>query len=235
MTVKLSDLAGEQNIVITSPDAGEFLSTFDLFHGAAGGNLTLAARVDHDIPGAPMVGVATVDEFRLIDAPAMAQFLSVASLTGLGDLLQGAGIQFVGFEAPFTAEGGMVTLGQSRAWGPALGISVEGQFSRSQDLIALQGTLVPAYTINSVLGAIPLLGDLIIGEGAFALNYQISERMSAPVVIVNPLSALTPGFLRGIIFGFGGGIPQDVPDAPGENKPPEEEVEEEPPEPPSGN
>jgi hypothetical protein len=234
MTVKLSDLAGEQNIVITSPDAGEFLSTFDLFHGAAGGNLTLAARVDHDIPGAPMVGVATVDEFRLIDAPAMAQFLSVASLTGLDDLLQGAGIQFVGFEAPFTAEGGMVTLGQSRAWGPALGISVEGQFSRSQDLIALQGTLVPAYTINSVLGAIPLLGDLIIGEGAFALNYQISERMSAPVVIVNPLSALTPGFLRGIIFGFGGGTPQDVPDAPGENKPPEEEVEEEPPEPPSG-
>jgi hypothetical protein len=129
----------------------------------------------------------------------------------------------------------MVTLGQSRAWGPALGISVEGQFSRSQDLIALQGTLVPAYTINSVLGAIPLLGDLIIGEGAFALNYQISERMSAPVVIVNPLSALTPGFLRGIIFGFGGGTPQDVPDAPGEDKPPEEEVEEEPPEPPSGN
>ena len=235
MTVKLSDLAGEQNIVITSPDAGEFLSTFDLFHGAAGGNLTLAARVDHDIPSAPMVGVATVDEFRLIDAPAMAQFLSVASLTGLGDLLQGAGIQFVGFEAPFTAEGGMVTLGQSRAWGPALGISVEGQFSRSQDLIALQGTLVPAYTINSVLGAIPLLGDLIIGEGAFALNYQISERMSAPVVIVNPLSALTPGFLREIIFGFGGGTPQDVSDAPGEDKPPEEEVEEEPPEPPAEN
>jgi len=229
MTVKLSDLAGEQNIVITSPDAGEFLSTFDLFHGAAGGNLTLAARVDHDLPGAPMVGVATVDEFRLIEAPAMAQFLSVASLTGLGDLLQGAGIQFVGFEAPFTAEGGVVTLGQSRAWGPALGISVEGQFSRSQDLITLQGTLVPAYTINLVLGAIPLLGDLIIGEGAFALNYQISERMSAPVVTVNPLSALTPGFLRGIIFGFGGVTPQNVPDVPGEEEPPEEEVEEEPP------
>jgi len=228
VTVRLSDLAGEQNIVITSPDAGGFLGTFGLFRGAAGGNLTLAARIDHDLPGAPMVGVATVDEFRLIDAPAMAQFLSVASLTGLGDLLQGAGIQFVGFEAPFTAEGGVVTLGQSRAWGPALGISVEGQFSRSQDLIALQGTLVPAYTINSVLGAIPLLGDLIIGEGVFALNYQVTETMSAPVVTVNPLSALTPGFLREIIFGFGGGTPQNVPGAPGEADLPEGEVEDPP-------
>ena len=229
MTVKLSNLAGEQNIVITSPDAGEFLSTFDLFYGAEGGNLTLAARVDHDIPGAPMVGVVTVDRFRLIEAPAMAQFLSVASLTGLGDLLQGTGIQFVGFEAPFTAEDGVVTLGQSRAWGPALGITLEGEFSRSRDLIALQGTLVPAYTINSVLGAIPLLGDLIIGEGAFALNYKVKERMSAPVVTVNPLSALTPGFLRGIIFGFGGGALQNVLDAPDEEEPPEEEEVEDPP------
>ena len=45
----------------------------------------------------------------------------------------------------------------------------------------------------------------------------------------NPLSALTPGFLRGIIFGFGGVTPQNVPDVPGEEEPPEEEVEEEPP------
>jgi hypothetical protein len=144
-------------------------------------------------------------------------------------LLQGTGIQFVGFEAPFTAEDGVVTLGQSRAWGPALGITLEGEFSRSRDLIALQGTLVPAYTINSVLGAIPLLGDLIIGEGAFALNYKVKERMSAPVVTVNPLSALTPGFLRGIIFGFGGGALQNVLDAPDEEEPPVEEEVEDPP------
>ena len=234
MTVKLSDIGGEQNIVITSADAGEFLSTFDLFQGAQGGNLTLAARVDHDLPGRPMVGMATVDAFRLIQAPAMAQMLSVASLTGLGDLLQGTGISFVGFEAPFTAQGGVVTLGRSRAWGPALGITLEGQFSRRQDLVAIEGTLVPAYTINSVLGAIPLLGDLIIGEGAFALNYQISERITAPVITVNPLSVLAPGFLRGIIFGFGADPDGGAGDPPPEEEV-EEEVEEEPPEPPAGN
>ncbi len=233
MTIKVSDLGGEQNIVITSADAGEFLSTFGLFQGAEGGNLTLAARVDHDLPGRPMVGMATVDAFRLVRAPAMAQVLSVASLTGLGDLLQGTGISFVGFEAPFTAQGGVVTLGRSRAWGPALGITLEGQFSRSQDLVAIKGTLVPAYTINKVLGAIPLLGDLIIGEGAFALNYQISERITAPVITVNPLSVLAPGFLRGIIFGFGAGDAGEP--APAEGEPVEEEVQEDPPEPPAGN
>ena len=222
LTVKLSDAGDEQAIVITSDDAGELLSTFGLFNGAADGTFVLAARVDHDLPGQPVTGLATVDEFRLVQAPAVAQLLSVASLTGLGDLLNGSGISFIGFEAPFTARDGVVTLGRSRAWGPALGVSLEGWFSRRQDVVMMEGTLVPAYSINSVLGAIPLLGDLIIGEGAFAINYRITDRMTAPVVTVNPLSALAPGFLRGIIFGFGAADngPADGP----EGAPPEEEA-----------
>ena len=66
----------------------------------------------------------------------------------------------------------------------------------------LRGTLVPAYTINSVLGNIPILGTLLTGgegEGVFALTYRVSGAPDSPTVSVNPLSALAPGFLRSFV------------------------------------
>ena len=63
------------------------------------------------------------------------------------------------------------------------------------------GVLVPSYTVNSILGDIPLLGDVIVGkkgEGVFALNYSVKGPFAKTQVSVNPLSALTPGFLRRI-------------------------------------
>ncbi len=61
---------------------------------------------------------------------------------------------------------------------------------------------MPAYTINSVLGNIPLLGDILTGtkgSGVFAATYRVIGKKSDPGVRVNPLSALAPGFLRNLV------------------------------------
>jgi hypothetical protein len=61
--------------------------------------------------------------------------------------------------------------------------------------------LVPAYTANSLLGDIPVIGDIFVGkkgEGIFALSYTVKGTFDQTQIAVNPLSALTPGFLRGI-------------------------------------
>ena len=65
----------------------------------------------------------------------------------------------------------------------------------------LHGTIVPAYTINSLLGNIPILGEIFVGEkgsGVFAARYAIKGSLDDPTVTVDPLAALTPGFLRNI-------------------------------------
>jgi len=65
----------------------------------------------------------------------------------------------------------------------------------------VDGVLVPAYTFNSVLGNVPLLGDIVVGkegEGMFALNYSVSGPFEKTQIAVNPLSAFAPGFLRRI-------------------------------------
>jgi hypothetical protein len=61
--------------------------------------------------------------------------------------------------------------------------------------------VVPAYLFNSLLGHVPLIGKLLSpekGGGMFAANYSLRGSLSDPSVSVKPLSALTPGFLRGL-------------------------------------
>jgi hypothetical protein len=66
----------------------------------------------------------------------------------------------------------------------------------------MQGTIVPAYALNSIIGNIPLIGSLLLGgegQGLFAANYRATGSAADPQVSVNPLSALTPGFLRRLL------------------------------------
>ena len=57
----------------------------------------------------------------------------------------------------------------------------------------VRGTLVPAYSINRVLGAIPLLGFLLTGgegEGVWGSPMHFPALIDDPQFSVNPLSVL---------------------------------------------
>ena len=74
-----------------------------------------------------------------------------------------------------------------------------GVVDLGRDRLDLQGTIVPAYALNSIIGNIPVIGPLLLGgegQGLFAANYQVTGSAADPQVSVNPLSALAPGFLR---------------------------------------
>ena len=46
-----------------------------------------------------------------------------------------------------------------------------------------------------------VLGEILGGGqygGLFAINFKVAGRIAAPVLTVNPLSAIAPGFLRKI-------------------------------------
>jgi hypothetical protein len=65
----------------------------------------------------------------------------------------------------------------------------------------LRGTVVPAYSLNSVFASVPLLGPLLVpekGSGLFAATYFMRGPIDDPSVGGNPLATLTPGFLRGL-------------------------------------
>ena len=106
---------------------------------------------------------------------------------------------------PFALQSGRLTLGDSRAVGSEIGVTATGFVDLEAEQVDLEGTLVPAYTINSLLGNIPLLGKLFTGSkgsGVFAATYGMKGPFKKTEITVNPLAALAPGFLRDLISGL---------------------------------
>ncbi len=125
-------------------------------------------------------------------------------MTGIGDLLLGEGIRFQRLVGEFSLENGVLESELMRAYGPALGLTAKGTVDLERDEIAIQGTIVPAYTVNRIIGGIPLLGPLLTGgkgEGVFAATYRMTGPIGEPEVSVNTLAALAPGFLRSLFSG----------------------------------
>ena len=148
-----------------------------------------------------VTGKINLTNFTLIRAPAFTQLLSLASLQGMASTLSGDGLKFEKLDMDFSLEEGVFKVRDGRASGPALGLTAEGDIILADKAIDFSGVLVPSYTVNSILGDIPVLGSVMVGkkgEGMFALNYTMKGPIKQIGVNVNPLSALTPGFLRRI-------------------------------------
>ena len=190
-----------------SDDGGEVLRALDVFDDAIGGEITVLAALD-SVNGANQTGDSQAIEgelrirnFTLRKVPILARILTIATLTGVFDLLSGDGLPLSRLVVPFTKRGDQLEIRDARAFGPAIGFTFKGHIDQRAETVDIDGTLVPAYALNSIFGKIPILGDLLVvdeGGGVFAMNYKLSGPLDDPVITVNPLSVLAPGFLRGL-------------------------------------
>jgi hypothetical protein len=121
----------------------------------------------------------------------------------LTNLLSSDGLKFDNLEAEIILHGNRLTIEQSHAHGGSLGITARGDILYQTGGLDVQGTIIPAYLVNSILGQVPVVNLLVggKGQGLVAVNYHLSGQFAKPQVSVNPISALTPGFLRGV-FGL---------------------------------
>ena len=136
----------------------------------------------------------------------MARLLTLASLTGISNMMSGKGVEFHRADVPFTYASHRLEIANARAVGSELGITGEGLVDLGKMKVDLDGTVVPAYTINSLLGNIPILGPMLTGSkgsGIFAATYTIKGTFEKQRIEVNPLAALAPGFLRNLIKDMG--------------------------------
>jgi hypothetical protein len=108
-------------------------------------------------------------------------------------------------EVPLTFSRDEIVITEAKLRGADVGVLATGRIDRKTDTIALAGEVAPAYTLNSLLGNIPLIGTLLTGggDGVFAASYEITGPLANPDVRVNPLTVLTPGIIRRLLTGFG--------------------------------
>ena len=199
MSFSLEPLEDKRRITVRSRDAGEVARTFGIYGNAVGGELFMRAVVHDDLPGAPIRGTIRIEDYRVINAPTLARLLTIATLTGILGELQGKGILFSRFEMPFTLQENILTIRDARTSGFTVGVNAEGTVDLETDRVDMSGTIVPAYTFNTLIDAIPVLGELLTGgqgEGLFAATYEVGGTTAEPDIKVNPLSVLAPNFLR---------------------------------------
>jgi hypothetical protein len=188
---------------INSNDAGAALRMLGWSDRLEGGEL--AVNGQRNSFDEPLHGFFKLSNYKLTQAPALARLLQVASLTGIFHALQ-SGLDFVSFDGKFAYANKILRVERSRAYGSSIGITVEGALDLEEDMTDLKGTVVPAYTVNRVLGQIPILGRILVGgedEGIFAASYAVNGPLEDPAIAVNPLSALAPGFLRKLFDAIG--------------------------------
>lgn len=212
LALRLGGPIGDRNFTLVSDDLGAVLKLLDISTKVKGGTLSVNARAEDNGAKRILRGKFDGENYRLMDAPAFAKLLSLASFTGAASLMGGQGIPFSRMQADFVLDNGTVELRNARAYGEAIGINASGQFDYRRNTLDMSGTLVPAYLLNSLLGNIPVLGDLLLGghgQGIFAAKFRVAGSTTDPGISVNPLSALAPGFLRGLFLFDAGNPSQD--------------------------
>ncbi len=203
---------GRQVVVLESSDAGALFRFTDTYARVFGGNVSIAM----DAPtadGAAQEGLINVHDFTVRGEPALESVASSGSAppsydrTGRARPSTGSGVSFSRMRVEFTRSPGRFTVRDGVVWGPSVGATMDGYLDYSRDEVRLRGTFVPAYALNNMFGRLPIVGLFLGGgsnEGLLGITYQVVGSPQRPMLQVNPMSAVAPGFLRKL-FEFRGG------------------------------
>ncbi len=192
---------GGRLVHATATDGGAVLRDLGALDSIEGGRLKLVGRFLDDRADHPLSGLLELDDFKVRGAPLLAKALQAITLYGLVQAVEGPGMTFLHMAAPFTYGNEVLTLDDARAFNASLGLTAKGSVDLAAERMDLHGTIVPAYFLNTIPGRLPLVGRLFSpekGGGLFAGRYTAIGPLDDPRLTVNPLSALTPGFLRGV-------------------------------------
>ena len=104
-------------------------------------------------------------------------------------------VAFSGLRAEFTRQSGQLTIREGVVKGPTIGATIEGTIDYVANQVRMSGTFIPMYGLNNMFGQIPFLGLFLGGgsnEGLIGVTYEVVGTPGAPVLRVNPISAMFP-------------------------------------------
>jgi len=196
---------GARDLTFESDDAGGVLSALDWLDTIRGGEIRVLGRMTGSGAEETITGQLDMKNFLLTEGPIGAQILALTSFSGIADVLSGEGLTFRRVEVPFVVTESEITITEGKARGANIGVLASGRIDRENDLLEMTGEIAPAYTLNSLLANIPLIGTMLSGgaDGIFAASFSVNGPIDDPNVLVNPLSVLTPGIIRRLLTGFG--------------------------------
>ncbi len=181
-------------IYLQTNDAGAFLRFTDTYSKVIGGQLVVAMEPPAAEP-TPREGLMNVRDF-VVKGEAALDRVAAGGPAGTQN-----GVAFTALRAEFTRQSGQLTIRDGVVKGPMVGATIEGNIDYVANQVRMSGTFVPMYGLNNIFGQLPVLGLFLGGgsnEGLIGVTYEVVGTPGAPVMRVNPISAMAPGVLRKI-------------------------------------
>jgi hypothetical protein len=186
---------GRDVIVVQTKDAGAFLRFTDTYSKVVGGELMLAMEPP-TLDQSAKEGLLNIREFTVKGEGALDR-AAAGGPPGSSN-----GVAFSALRAEFTRHGGLLTVREGVVKGATIGLTIEGNIDYNTNQVRMSGTIIPMYGLNNIFGQIPIAG-IFLGagkdEGLIGVTYEIVGTPGAPVLRVNPISALLPGVTRKIM------------------------------------
>ena len=183
-----------RTLQLISDRAKPFIKNFDFIKGFEDGKLEYQSTIKKETSDSNLI----ITDFKVSKVPALAQLLTLASLQGIADTLNGEGIRFESIEIKSNTKNNTINVEDLLAMGPAVSILMEGYVDKGK-MVSLRGTLVPATKLNAIIASIPLVGDILVGkklgEGVVGVSFKMKGHPKDIKTTVNPIKTLTPRFI----------------------------------------
>ena len=186
--------SGNKELVLRSEKAKPFVSNYKFLNGLQGGTLDIKRET---LSKEFLVTEIKLNNFYLKEMPILTQILSVASLTGILDTLEGKGVFFKEAYLKYELLNNELKIIECYGTGPSLGFIIEGRVG-ADDFTSLSGSIAPANTINNIVRGIPLVGKILTGkkgDGIFGASFKIKGKDELKTE-VNPIKTITPRFIQ---------------------------------------
>jgi hypothetical protein len=182
---------GRQVLYFETNDAGALFRLTDTYPKISGGQMWVAM----DPPTAdqaPQEGSLNIRDFAVRGEAALERVASSGANTPNG------GVEFSRMRVEFTKTPGRLAIRDGLVRGPVIGATIDGSIDFAHDDVRMRGTFVPLYGLNNMFGQIPIVGMFLGGsnEGLVGITYEVVGPPNAPVLRVNPISAVAPGVFR---------------------------------------
>ena len=208
-TAVLRPEPGQQRLLrADTTDAGQLFKLVGFYTSAVGGAMNLEVNLDGS-GVAQRTGTLWVKNFVLL-GDAVGEDLLVQGPDGAVRPIAREGkrgivreqFPFETLRVPFSVGHGQFLLNEARLDGPVLSANMRGKIDFRSHNLNIGGTFTPLAGVNTMFRGLPLFGPLLTGprgDGVFAMTFAIQGSMSAPQIIVNPFSVITPGVTREIM------------------------------------
>ena len=199
--ILIQDQSSKKKFVMESNYLPTLLKIFDINLNISRGSIKVEGeRLDNLNE---YKGLIAGNDIVFNNEPFFANFFSIFSLEGLTQKLKDGGIIFKDFNSSYKLSDEKLTLVDSLLKGSELGIQFDSVIGMEDDYFMMNGSIIPAYTINTLITKFPIVGDIITAgspeDGLIGANFRVEKIDGEFEVFYNPISVFVPNIIKNFL------------------------------------